>query len=400
MQHFPNCKTFNINLNTFIPISTIQLENELLLNKNFKYLLNYHFYNYVMKMSKDKIINKETSKKSFIEHLIGVIKTEKGITREKIENIIKENNNPDIDDEIMSIIKEIKEKFSGQDINYGISEEDFNINNGGDNLLDEVDNEIEEENENHDVNNNIEEMNPSYILKLLYIFQKDKKLIPPMSEETYQLLNYFKLKKKSSKTVKPKVEVRVSERTILNKRLIDHLNTISSKIKKSKFISNEINKICDEITKTIDYLDIYDVIFISFLGPSNAGKTTIINDIIGEDILPADLNESTKRGIIIRYFDDNETEINIRKVNFIEEEFLGKKKYYFESQDIIAKGLKGVQETVKGLNYDFNKKEEDSFYYIRTKIKLFDDLGLDNYYKKMIYLIDFPGYGTNNVFEL
>ena len=147
-------------------------------------------------------------------------------------------------------------------------------------------------------------------------------------------------------------------------------------------------------------MGIYDVIFISFLGPSNAGKTTIINDIIREDILPADLNESTKRGIIIRYFDDNETEINIRKVNFIEEEFLGKKKYYFESQDIIAKGLKGVQETVKGLNYDFNKKEEDSFYYIRTKIKLFDDLGLDNYYKKMIYLIDFPGYGTNNVFEL
>ena len=97
--------------------------------------------------------------------------------------------------------------------------------------------------------------------------------------------------------------------------------------------------------------------------------------------------------------DDNETEINIRKAVFTEEEFLGKKKYYFDPKDVIARGLKGVQETVKGLNYEFTDKQEDSFYYIRAKIKLFDDLKLDNYYKKMIYLIDFPGYGTVNIFE-
>ena len=78
---------------------------------------------------------------------------------------------------------------------------------------------------------------------------------------------------------------------------------------------------------------------------------------------------------------------------------MGRQKYYFEPKEIIAKGLKDVQETVKGLNYDFADKEEDSFYYIRAKIKLFDDLGLDNSFKKMIYLIDFPGFGTGNSFE-
>lgn len=66
---------------------------------------------------------------------------------------------------------------------------------------------------------------------------------------------------------------------------------------------------------------------------------------------------------------------------------MGRQKYYFEPKEIIAKGLKDVQETVKGLNYDFANKEEDSFYYIRTKIKLFDDSGLDNSFKIMIYLI-------------
>ena len=55
--------------------------------------------------------------------------------------------------------------------------------------------------------------------------------------------------------------------------------------------------------------------------------------------------------------------------------------------------------TIKGLNHDFPEKEENSFYYIKTKIKLFDDLGFDDSLKKMIYLIDFPGYGTGNIFE-
>ena len=68
---------------------------------------------------------------------------------------------------------------------------------------------------------------------------------------------------------------------------------------------------------------------------------------------------------------------------------MGKQKYYFEPKEIIAKGLKNVQETVKTLNYEFTDKEKDSFYYLKTKIKLFDDLGLDNYYKKRIYLIFF-----------
>ena len=36
IQNFPKCKTFNINLNTFIAISTYQLQNELLMSKEFK----------------------------------------------------------------------------------------------------------------------------------------------------------------------------------------------------------------------------------------------------------------------------------------------------------------------------------------------------------------------------
>ena len=401
MKHFPSCKTFNINLNTFVPISTIQLQNELLLDKSFKYLLNYHFYNYMTKINNEKLIHKNIINKSFINHLKDIIKTEKNITRADIENTVNEFENPGIDDEIIEIINELKDNFKANDINFGITEQDFlnNKNETNNNILD-LDMELTEDTTSGSENNNFDEINPSYILKFLYIYQTQNKLIPLLSEETNMLLNYFRVKKKLPKlNQKSKNGDDLSEKTLINKRIIKNLKTIAKEIKKSQFISNEIINIINEIYKTVEFLRIYNVIFIPFLGPSNAGKTTIINGIIGEEVLPADLNECTKRGIIIRYLNDDEKEINIRKAVFTEEEFLGKKKYYFDPKEVIAEGLKDVQDTVKGLNYNFTDKEEDSFYYIRTKIKLFDDLGLDNYYKKMIYLIDFPGFGTGNIFE-
>ena len=70
LKYFPSCKTFNINLNTFIPLSTIQLQNELLSNKSFMHLLSYHLYNYINKINREKLIGETTMGKSFFDHLI------------------------------------------------------------------------------------------------------------------------------------------------------------------------------------------------------------------------------------------------------------------------------------------------------------------------------------------
>ena len=141
------------------------------------------------------------------------------------------------------------------------------------------------------------------------------------------------------------------------------------------------------------------IFFFPFLGTSNAGKSTIINGIIGKDILPTDIGECTKRGIIVRYSNMYENEITIRKANFINENLSINHIYCsFKPENIIGKGEKQVIEILKSLNYEFNDKEENSFYYINTKIKLLDDLGLDSSLKRMIYFIDFPGYGTKNNF--
>ena len=153
------------------------------------------------------------------------------------------------------------------------------------------------------------------------------------------------------------------------------------------------------IINIINYLIYYNKIFIPFFGDSNAGKSTIINGIIGEEILPTSLGECTKKGIIIRYCNRNEEEITIRKAKLKEINCFEKSLYFFNlSKEIIVKDKKQVIDVLNGLNYIFADEEEDLFYNIRTKIKLFDEIGLSNNLKSIIYLVDFPGYSTDNIF--
>ena len=70
VQHFPKFKTFNINLNTFIAISTYQLQNELLMRKDFKYLINYHFFNY------SSYFKNTHTTKTFLDHLASILEIE------------------------------------------------------------------------------------------------------------------------------------------------------------------------------------------------------------------------------------------------------------------------------------------------------------------------------------
>ena len=220
--------------------------------------------------------------------------------------------------------------------------------------------------------------------------------MPQKSKETNQLLDYFRIKEeKEDYSIKNDVEKTLSN-VELNNQIIDSLKKFYDEFKVSYPNIEQINSLSKEVEKLIDYLKIYDVIFIPVFGASNTGKSTIINGIIGYDLLPCDLRECTKRGILIRYSDQTPV---IKKADFLQEEFANKKYYYFQADNIIGEGYYQIQQTLKGLNYKFNDKEEDSFYYIKTRIKLFDDLGLDKSLKEMIYLIDFPGYGTGNFFE-
>ena len=172
-------------------------------------------------------------------------------------------------------------------------------------------------------------------------------------------------------------------------------------MKQLKIDSQNNKDIIGVIRELIDYLNTYNAIFIPFLGPINSGKTAIINGIIGKNLLPTGLEECTKRSIIIGYDDVNDENMVISNINLEKKNFFNEDKYFFRKKknSIIGKGINQVKDTLIGLNNKFPESEKDSFYFIKTKIRLFDELGLDKDMKKMIYLIDFPGFGTGNFFE-
>ena len=103
-------------------------------------------------------------------------------------------------------------------------------------------------------------------------------------------------------------------------------------------------------------LDSSKVIYIPLLGLSNAGKSTILNGLIGFNILPAKQTECTKKGILIRYW-ENDYPV-MRKTRFINEN----NKYRFQSEkEIIAKNIEDIQNILNGLNNKFTDNEEDFF---------------------------------------
>ena len=392
IKQFPKYQTFNINLNTFIPLSAHKVQNELLMEKSFRHLMLYHFYNFKERIEKS---GSKSNNKSFINHLIDIIKTNDEINCKVIEKEVSKINNSDNTQEIKTIIKDLEFMTKGTEIKLGVSEKDFNDNDDDD----DDDDEEEDENSNKKDNNNLNKMKPSYIIKLFYSYHKQKKFIPFLSEETNNLLDYFRIKQKDINFNKRVYEREINERTTLNNKMKEKLTLLMDKLKNSKFELDKIKNLRESINYTLEFLTISDNIFIPFLGASNSGKTTILNGIIGRNILPTNLNECTKRGIIIRYCDSGEEETTIRKVNFEEDKFYtNKNNFFLKLGYIIGKGDKKVSEILSDLNYDYTDKEEDCFYYIRTKIKLFDEIGMDESLKTMIYLIDFPGYGTNSKF--
>ena len=110
--------------------------------------------------------------------------------------------------------------------------------------------------------------------------------------------------------------------------------------------------------------------FIPLLGVYNAGKSTILNDLIGIKLLPTNISECTKRGILIRPW-DNDIPI-LRKADFIIENRDKKNEicYFVTSEDIIAEGAENIEKVLKGVNGEFIDNEKNFFYQINIKIKL------------------------------
>ena len=140
IKYFPRCKTFNLNLNTFIPLSLEQVQNELLMNKSFRHFFYYFFDNYYLKIKEE--FGTPVNKQSFIDHLKVFIQKYKKIEvndiKSKVNDLNQSENITKINNEIISIVEYLLKKYQGKEINFGFTLNDFKDDNDDTNLFDDL----------------------------------------------------------------------------------------------------------------------------------------------------------------------------------------------------------------------------------------------------------------------
>ena len=105
LKYFPSCRTFNLNLNKFVALSAIQLQNELLMKKDYIHLLKYHFYNYKSNIIRGLLANDST----FIDHLKQIILNEESDIKKLKKELTKfsKSENELVKKDIKKLIKEL-----------------------------------------------------------------------------------------------------------------------------------------------------------------------------------------------------------------------------------------------------------------------------------------------------
>jgi len=106
---------------------------------------------------------------------------------------------------------------------------------------------------------------------------------------------------------------------------------------------------------------------VTFIGNLSAGKSSILNCIIGEEILPIDQVQCTYRGIIVRYRDEPNFKLYKTK---LEKE--GSILYYYfkDEKNSICEGVKDINSFLSTKNKDTNVLDNDAYFILTGKLKI------------------------------
>ena len=155
--------------------------------------------------------------------------------------------------------------------------------------------------------------------------------------------------------------------------------------------NNLLHLLKKDFQSLINYIYNYRKIRIPLLGGYSTGKSSFLNNLIGKDILPVDINRCTNRGIIIRHNSNNCVQLFKPKFIHLEDP----EYWYFEDEKLICEGYEEVKKKLIDLNVE-NPKFEEAFIVLSVPMKLFSELDFPEKSMKKIFeekleLIDFPG---------
>ena len=134
---------------------------------------------------------------------------------------------------------------------------------------------------------------------------------------------------------------------------------------------------------------------IAFIGNMSVGKSTVLNCIIGKDILPINYSECTYRGLIIRHEENESFKLFKTKM---EKRGEGSDEYYYFEDDKIpyCEGIDEIKSFLNVKNNDENITDIDAYLVITGHLKIFEFIKLDQDIISRIEFIDLPGLNREN----
>ena len=174
------------------------------------------------------------------------------------------------------------------------------------------------------------------------------------------------------------------------KMIIDSLINLDSKNDSLKQLKNNFQSLTYFIYN-------YRKIRIPLIGGYSTGKSSFLNNLIGKDILPVDINACTNRGIIIRHNNNNYPQLFKTKFTPVKNPDY----WYFKDEDNpICEGYEEIKRKLIELNSE-KVKFEDAFVVVKVPLKLFSELdcsqnNMIKIFEDKLELIDFPGLDVKN----
>ena len=357
---FLNNEDINIYENIIIPMNSIELKNEIQIENNFYYFVNYYLIEYYK-------LNQELF--SFLDFIKSKIKN---LEQEKKKYLKNETNN--LDDKIYKDIIKHNIKL----------------------LIEE--NKIK----GHSLIIDVEEKKQIYLLKMLYICFNKKLLIPKQSNNLIKINDYFNKIEDYSFPKRIENNKAEDENAIYDKTKEHILLTKLDSFFKNSFSSKNLRKygnivplLNDDFKVLNNYILNSSLLFIPVLGISNSGKSSFINCLLQKDILSCHSSECTRRGIIIRYVKEKD-KISLYSIKFKSVENLNYKYHYYIKHKKLSEKENDIKEIINIANESFPKDEENSFYLLEINIPLLDDIEIKPEIKNNICIIDFQGHNTRN----
>ena len=349
----------NINFykNHFIPMNSLLYEAETKFDKDFYSLLLIELFSYISYTNSTEIA-------SFLEYLekrIEVIICQNNIDIENLEDKLSSINEDSND---MGIIKKSIEK---------INEIKSTIN----------------VNSNFVIGINLEKSKSKKILKKFYLIHKLKMYKNFIHSKFYnnlqETINNIIIKNNNIYTS----PIITSEKETKECSILDEMNAyVKEKLR------NKYSHLNSYIPSFIENL--YEKkIRISFIGNISVGKSTVLNSIIGEDILPTKDTECTYRGIIIKHKNIDNFLLYRTK---IEVDWHGNSEFYNfkEQSEPYCQGIKNIKSYLKNKNNDKKISDNDAFIIIQGKLKIFNFIHLNDKLIEKIEFIDLPGHDRQN----